>query len=157
MTNQLTKFLDHSIRLVASLLIAAIFLITLAQVVLRYVFSTAIPWSAEAAQVLLVYTVMLVAAYAAGHGSHFTVRSLLEALPSRAQYWLGRFHRILIVSFSIVAIIYGGKLALAQMDGRLPSLGLPVGLVYAALPLGAVLMCIYALVNLAAGLSETKD
>lgn len=148
MTERITHLLDGFIKLIGSTLVAAIFLITLCQVVLRYVFSIALPWSAEAAQVLMVYTVMLVAAYASGRGTHFTVTALLDRIPDRFLPFIRRIHSLLTLSFAIVALVYGTRLALAQMGAKLPALGIPVGVVYAALPFGALFMSVYALIGL---------
>lgn len=138
---------DGAIKVIASAMVAAIFLITLAQVVLRYVFSIALPWSAEAAQILLVYTVMLVAAYAAGRGSHFTVTAIVDLLPARVRPWLAIVQRLLVAAFALVAIVYGTRLAMGQMGSRLPALRMPVGMVYMALPIGAVITLFYALIG----------
>lgn len=145
--NLARTLLDSAIKVIASTLVAAIFLVTLAQVVLRYVFSIALPWSAEAAQILLVYTVMLVAAYAAGRGTHFTVTALVDQLPARLRPFIAGLQRCLIAVFALVALVYGTRLAMGQMGSYLPALRLPVGMVYMALPIGAALTLFYALVG----------
>ena len=146
--NLARDLVDRAIKVIASAMVAAIFLITLAQVILRYVFSIALPWSAEAAQILLVYTVMLVAAYAAGRGTHFSVTALADLLPTRVQPVLALAHRLLIAAFALVAIVYGTRLAMGQMGSLLPALRLPVGMVYMALPVGAAITLFYAIVGI---------
>lgn len=141
-------FLDRAIQLLASAAIGSILVITLAQVVLRYGFSIALPWSADAAQVLLVYTVMLVAGYAVGKGSHFALPMLVDAMPPALRKHMPILHSLLLLAFSVTMIVFGIRLGLSQMGTRLPALGLPVGMVYMALPLGAALMSAYAIAGL---------
>lgn len=142
------RTLDLAVKGIASALVAAIFLVTLVQVVLRYVFSIAVPWSAEATQVMLVYLVMLVAAFAAGRGSHFAVTAIVDMLPAPLRPWIARLQRLLVALFAAVALVYGTRLAMGQMGSRLPALRLPVGMVYMALPLGAALTLLYALAGI---------
>lgn len=141
-------FLDRAVQLLASAASGGILMITLAQVVLRYGFSIALPWSADAAQVLLVYTVMLVAGYAVGKGNHFALPMLVDALPPYFGKYVPILHSALLLAFSITMIVFGIRLGLSQMGTRLPALGLPVGMVYMALPLGAALMAVYATAGL---------
>lgn len=145
---RVTTALDRTVRVVASAMVAAIFLLTLAQVVLRYGLRVNLPWAAEATQLLLVYVVMLVAAHAAGRGGHFAVTNLAARLPGHGQGWLHRTHAMLIGAFALVTLVYGARLALSQMGTLLPALGVPVGVVYLALPVGAAL----TLVHIAAAL-----
>ena len=143
--------LDRTIQLLASAAIGSILVITLAQIVLRYGFSIALPWSADAAQVLLVYTVMLVAGYAVGKGSHFALPMLVDAMPPALRRHMPMLHSLLLLAFSVTMIVFGIRLGLSQMGTRLPALGLPVGMVYMALPLGAALMSAYAVAGLVSG------
>src|SRR6218665_3212101 len=129
-------------------MIAGILAITLAQVVMRYAFSIALPWSADAAQVLLVYTVMLVAGYAVGKGSHFALPMLVDASPAPIRRLAPKLHHGLVLAFALTVIVFGVRLAMAQMGTRLPALALPVGVVYLALPLGAAIMAIYSVVGM---------
>lgn len=135
--------LDKSVKIVAATLVAAIVAITLAQVVMRYFFGIALPWAAELAQVILVYTVMIVAAHAAGRNAHFAVGILPERIAPRYRPALVWFNRLLIGIFAAVAFVYGVRLSLGQMATILPALGVPVGTVYMALPLGASLTILH--------------
>lgn len=147
---RVTRALDLVIQVVASAMVAAIFLLTLGQVVLRYGFGANLPWTAETTQILLVYLVMLVAAYAVGHGGHFAVTNVAARLPEQGRGWLGRAQAVMIGGFALVALVYGTRLALSQMETIVPALGIPVGVVYLALPLGAVLTLVYVAAALVA-------
>jgi TRAP-type C4-dicarboxylate transport system permease small subunit len=140
---RVTRALDLVIQVAASAMVAAIFLLTLGQVVLRYGFGANLPWTAETTQILLVYLVMLVAAYAIGHGGHFGVTNVAARLPERGQEWMGRAHAVMVGGFALVALVYGARLAVSQMGTIVPALGIPVGVTYLALPLGAALTLVY--------------
>ena len=129
-------------------MVAAILLITMLQVVLRYVFSIALPWSADTAQILLVYTVTLVAGAAVGSGKHFSLPMAVDVCPAPLARLLRKTHDILISVFAVTMIVFGTRFAFAQMGTKLPALGIPVGVVYLALPLGAVTMLVFCLIRI---------
>ena len=145
---RLEAALSSAIKVIAATMVAAILAITLGQVVLRYAFNIALPWSADTAQVLLVYTVMLVGGYGVGKGSHFALTMLADAAPERWRGAFGLLHSALILAFGVTVLIYGARLSLSQMGTKLPALGIPVGFVYMALPIGAVLMIFFAAAKL---------
>lgn len=148
MVKRIRSILTRIVRIAASALVAAILLITIMQVILRYVFSIALPWSAEAAQLLLVYTVMIVAAGAVGTGKHFSLPILIEALPGKPAGLIRRLHDVVIIAFSMVLLVYGFRLAFGQMSQKLPAIGLPVGILYFALPFGALLIMVFSILRL---------
>ena len=145
---RLESALSSALKVIAATMVAAILAITLGQVVLRYAFNIALPWSADTAQVLLVYTVMLVGGYGVGKGSHFALMMLVDASPERFRGAFRLLHSVLILAFAVIVLVYGTRLSLSQMSTKLPALGIPVGFVYMALPIGAALMIFFAASNL---------
>ena len=140
--------ISATVQIITSVMVAGILAITLGQVVLRYAFSIALPWSADAAQVLLVYTVMPVAGYGVGKGSHFSLPMLMNASPERWRQPLRLVHFILILMFAVTVLVFGVRLGIAQMGTRMPALGIPVGMVYMALPAGALVMISFCITGL---------
>jgi len=117
-------------------------LVTFAQVIFRYVFEFSLPWADELARYCLVWMVFVGMVVALVRGQHVTVDLL------RARYQ-GRV-RLLMLSVIDLAcavlfgtLLYGGVLLMQLAVGQTTSgLGMPKYLVYAALPLGAVLMLV---------------
>jgi TRAP-type C4-dicarboxylate transport system permease small subunit len=117
-------------------------LVTFVQVIFRYVFEFSLPWADELARYCLVWMVFVGMVVALVRGQHVTVDLL------RARYQ-GRV-RLLMLSVIDLAcavlfgtLLYGGVLLMQLAVGQTTSgLGMPKYLVYAALPLGAVLMLV---------------
>ncbi|MCC7041986.1 MAG: TRAP transporter small permease [Burkholderiales bacterium] len=114
--------------------------VTVAQVAGRYVFSYSLPWADELARYCLVWMVFIGMVVAFARGAHITADLLRER-------YHGRIGLVMLTVIDVanaalfIALLYGGMLlvqiAATQMT---PGLGISKSWIYAALPLGAVLM-----------------
>jgi TRAP-type C4-dicarboxylate transport system permease small subunit len=128
--------LGHLAGLILAIMAGAVFL----QVVLRYIGSTGIGGLDEVPRYLFVWLVMLGAAAAMHHGEH----TLLGYFRDR----FGRRRRalsiILVNAAGIALFVYFIKLSFVLVPNAhlqtSASLGLPLSYVYAAVPVGAVLI-----------------
>lgn len=117
-------------------------LVTFGQVIFRYVFEFSLPWADELARYCLVWMVFVGMVVALVRGQHVTVDLL------RARYQ-GRVRLIMLSVIDLACaalfgtLLYGGVLLMQLAVGQTTSgLGMPKYLVYAALPVGAVLMLV---------------
>ncbi len=117
-------------------------LVTFGQVIFRYVFEFSLPWADELARYCLVWMVFVGMVVALVRGQHVTVDLL------RARYQ-GRVRLIMLSVIDLACavlfgtMLYGGVLLMQLAVGQTTSgLGMPKYLVYAALPVGAVLMLV---------------
>lgn len=115
---------------------------TFLQVTLRYVFNFSLPWADELARVSLVWLVFSGMALCFARGQHAVVGILLDryaGLPGR----LACLFVDMLVFILFAIVLYGGvRLAILTSGQTTSGLGIPRGLVYAALPIGAALMLI---------------
>lgn len=125
---------------IATFLVMAI--ATFVQVIFRYVLEFSLPWADELARYCLVWLVFVGMVVALVRGQHVTVDILLDR-------YRGRFKRIaltfidLAVAALFLTLLYGGVLLMQLTVGQTTSgMGMPKYVVYAALPVGAVLMLI---------------
>jgi len=125
--------------------------VTFAQAAGRYVFHFSFIWSEELARYLMVWVSMLGGAVAARRRMHFGFEALVGWLPPRAR----RATHVLatLVSGGIFAMLawYGVKLARFNMMQVSPALEWPMGVPYAAIPIGAALMTLFLLERLGDG------
>ena len=115
---------------------------TFAQVVFRYVFAFSLPWADELARYCLVWMVFVGMVVALVRGQHVTVDLLLDRYRGRLQRVV---HTVIDVAVAVLflALLYGGVLLMQLTVGQTTSgLGLPKYLVYAALPVGSILMLV---------------
>jgi TRAP-type transport system small permease protein len=115
---------------------------TFTQVVCRYVFAFSLPWADELARYCLVWMVFVGMVVGLVRGQHVTVDLLLDRYSDRMRP-LALTVIDLASGILFVTILYGGILLMQLTVGQTTSgMGLPKYVVYAALPLGAVLMLI---------------
>ncbi|WP_416444887.1 TRAP transporter small permease [Leeuwenhoekiella sp. A16] len=133
-------------------LMAMIVLAVLWQVFSRYVLQAASSFTEEVARYLLIWIGILGAAYASGQQDHLAINILPPKLSPANRIKLRIGINILIILFSILALIIGGgnlvyvNYELGQYSA---ALGLPLGFVYMVLPISGVLIVFYKVIELA--------
>ncbi len=127
------------------LLVAVMVISTFAQVFFRYVVFYSIPWSEELSRYALVWLSAIGASYGIKRNVHVAVDAIVEALPAEIQSLVAKTNYFLIACFGLVLLIYGVKVSKLNMGQLSPSLHIPIGLVYAAMPVGGLLIIIHAL------------
>ena len=130
--------LGHLGGLVLAAMTAAVFV----QVVLRYLGTVGVEGLEEVPRYLFVWLVMLGAAAAAHRGEHTALHYFRDRLTPRAQ----AFTRVVTTGASILLFLAMIKASLvlvpnAQMQTS-AGLGLPLGYVYAAVPVGSALILV---------------
>lgn len=119
--------------------------VTLVNVAMRYLFSSPIVWADEAARLSFVVFTFIAAGLAAAGGSHLAIDSLERLLETRsasprlirAASWL-QWSAGLV--FGVLLVVGGWTAVINNMAQLSPALRIPMGWVYAALPLGGVLI-----------------
>ncbi|WP_447045046.1 TRAP transporter small permease [Vreelandella sp. H-I2] len=132
-------------------LIAAVFLLCLALVILRYVFSIGFAGAEEVMRFLFVYSTALGASVAILRGEHIRISVLVDALPTALAVWLNRLRHCLVMLFN-------GYLAWLSISwigqvGRFRSavLDVPNWVVQISVPIGALLVILFSLAVLVGG------
>ncbi|MFC4409946.1 TRAP transporter small permease [Chungangia koreensis] len=136
----ITKLLEFIITVCLSVTV----ILTLVQVIFRFVLKMSLSWSQEVVMISFVYSVLFGAALAFKNSEHLTVDIFENAKPIVQKIFN-------VISFTAVAImivvliVYGfqlvaDNLASGQIVGFLP---IKKGYVYLALPLSAIFMLYY--------------
>ncbi len=85
-------------------------------------------------------------------GAHIAVGLLTQRLAAPAQRALGLFIDVLMLTFSLFLIVWGGKLALETMGQEVAELpGLAVGITYLPLPLSGAVTLLFVLERIVFG------
>jgi len=147
--NQLRKFLDKMLELLAGISFIAMVLLTCWQVLTRYVLGNPSSWSEELVSYLFAWMSLFGASIVVGERGHMNIPLLMERVNPALQKVLSIFAEIIACIFSIVILVYGGmqitSLAMGQMTS---SLGIPIGIFYIALPVSGVINVIYTILNI---------
>jgi TRAP-type C4-dicarboxylate transport system permease small subunit len=115
-------------------------LITLAQVVMRYVFNDSLIWSEEAVRYLFVWVSLVAAGAAVGQGAHYGLEAAHRYLPPQARATLGFVAMLIVAAFALALLVTGVREAM--LAARQFSWTMPIRMhwAYSALPVGAALM-----------------
>ena len=148
MDSTLIRRLTCGIECVLIVLSMGIAAVVFLQVVFRYVLRQPLFWSEELPRYLLIWMSFLAAALAQKTEAHINITLCLTWLPRRTQRWLHLGANLVILAFLGVLVYSGGLVVNITAHHRSTALQLPMGLVYAALPVGALLMMLYLVLQI---------
>jgi len=129
-------------------LLAAITAIVCAGVLWRYGLNDALSWSEETAKFLMVWMVFAASPIALAKGSHAAIEVLPDHLPPRARYGLFVLIHAAVVAFVYVLVAQGYGFALNARVQTTPTTGISMMYIFAAMPVGGVLLGAVALQQL---------
>jgi len=111
-------------------------------VVLRYVFKSAIIWAEELTRYIIVWVTFVGGAICVRRGSHLTVSVLLEFVKGSPRKVIIIGAHLVTMAFTLFLTCYGfNLLSQAYATGQVtPALQAPYYIVYAAIPVGGALM-----------------
>jgi C4-dicarboxylate transporter, DctQ subunit len=126
---------------IAMLLLAATALV-FANVVFRYFFNYALSWGDELVTYSLLWLVFLGSGIAARQGAHISMEVLLTLLPERTRRYNAVFVHAVCGGLSAVVGFLGWRLAMnvRAVEQVGAASGIPMFLVYLAIPAGCLLM-----------------
>lgn len=139
----IVKALDRLMDGCVAAIYAASILVMCIQVVLRYVFSEPLPWAEELSRYFFIWIVYLGAAIASRRAAHLEVDYFVRHLPPQLQSWIRWLFMWVVTVFLLFISVKGVELAATFMMAPSYTMEwLPQGIVYAGIPLGAVLMIV---------------
>lgn len=149
---RLTRLVEWMLTLLSILIFVVVFL----QVLFRYLLRQPLFWSEELPRYLLIWMCFLAAAVAQKHDAHINITLCLAPLSTRARQVFKILTDAIILAFLWIITYSGGLVTSITAHHRSTALQLPMGLVYAALPVGAILMSLYLVLQIADGVRRLK-
>ncbi|MDD2492158.1 MAG: TRAP transporter small permease [Bacteroidales bacterium] len=114
-----------------------------AQVISRYIFNFPIMWTDEIGRYTFIWIVYLGSAVAFKNRTHLIVDVFTQKMPRKLQFYLKLLFYIVIILFLFLVFTYGMQYAMNNMGNPAYSTNIiSLGLVYASVPVGALLMTI---------------
>lgn len=124
-------------------------LLTVYQVVVRYVFKSPSSVSEVLARYCFVWLILLSATYVFGQRDHICISFLKDKLQGSARQMMDAIIEIVVIIFSGLVLVYGGivitTMNMLQYDSILK---IPTGTIYSIIPISGVLIIFYSLYNL---------
>lgn len=111
----------------------------------RYVLVRTFTWYDEVARAAFVWMVFLGAAAGVRRQAHFRLHLAVDRLPARAQHAVEVFGLLVVIGFGAVLVQQGSALVELGRFQQTPVMGMPKSWIYAAMPVGGVLMGLFAL------------
>jgi len=132
-------------RLTIVAMMATMVALVFANVVARYFLNTSIVWAEELSQYLMVWIAFLGAGLALREGRHVSVDLLQDALSPRARSALRWIIALVLLAFMATLVVLGFKFAEFAWDLETPLMQARLGIVYLAVPVGALVFLIHLL------------
>lgn len=151
MLDALSREANRAAEWVMAGLLAVMTLLVGAQIAGRFLFGYSIFWSDEAARFLLIWIAFLGMSAGVRRGAHPGVDSLVRALSPKVARPVAVAATGLALAFFAVMLVHGSLLVSRTWLQRSPSLGLPMGLPYLAVPAAGLLMLLHGSARWIAG------
>ncbi|MGL5313342.1 MAG: TRAP transporter small permease [Peptostreptococcaceae bacterium] len=153
----LRKGLNKVLELVCCTLMAIMTVLAFWQVASRYVFNKPSTATEELLLISFVWMGLLGGAYLFGKQEHMRMSFFAEKFSAKNQVKIRLFSEIVVCLFAALVLVYGGfkmsGLAMAQASA---SLRIPMGYIYAALPLSGIITMIFNVMNTLDIIKELK-
>lgn len=143
-------YLDGAIEAVAATLMAITCAIVFLGVFFRYVLVDPLTWTEEIARLCLVWITFLGTYLAYRRNLHICIELLRTRVSRRTQRGIQLAVLVLVGSFMAMLTVQGAQYSQKFMASATPLLGVPLGVVYAALPVSAALLLGAIMVDLLA-------
>lgn len=117
-------------------------LVTFGAVVSRFSFHYALPWSEELVRYLFAWTTMVGSSIAVRVGAHIGINVVTERVPEAFKKTVAVIGMLFSMSFCVALFFIGWDQMMNQLGQISPGMEVDMGIVYACLPAGAVLMFI---------------
>ncbi|MGQ7787514.1 TRAP transporter small permease [Nesterenkonia sp. PF2B19] len=153
----LKKSLDRGLYWITVVLFALLVLVVVWQVFSRQVAGSPATWTEEGARLTFVWLGLFASAFVFGERGHIAVEFLARKLPSGAERLLSVLVQVVVLTFSLVVLIWGGwRASQNAWNQELSALPFTVGQMYLALPVTGVLITFYALYYIQALVREAE-
>lgn len=133
------------LKIVCGTLLVSFVILTLVQVIMRYVFNSPLSWSEQLARYMFIWMLMLYMPVIMRHGNNLGFDLIINKLPEKAQNIFWVICESLIAAFAALYCVYSVQLCIRFSKKTLVGLGIKANWVYSAQVVGAALLCLFSL------------
>jgi TRAP-type C4-dicarboxylate transport system permease small subunit len=126
-------------------ILAAMALMIFANVALRYLTDYSILWAEEASRYAMIWLTFIGSGLVLRYGGHIGIDTLQERLPAHAPAIRAAIFALML-AFFVFMVWIGARYATLTWAQTTPVMGIPIGAVYLAMPIGFALMALHLLV-----------
>ncbi|PAE29149.1 C4-dicarboxylate ABC transporter permease [Paenibacillus sp. 7884-2] len=144
--NKAKKWVDKLLLSLSSLLIIAMVVLSIWQVVARYVLSIPSPATEEITRFMLIWFGLLAASYVFGAKKHIAILFFKEKFAAKTQISIERITDTLVILVASILMVYGGiKVVMLTIAQTAPATGISMAFVYMSLPLSGLFIIFYTI------------
>ncbi|WP_164876170.1 TRAP transporter small permease [Falsirhodobacter deserti] len=145
----LKTILERALLAVISLLLTGMVCLMLWQVFTRYILATPAIYTEETLRFTMIWMALLGTAYCFGAQRHLSLEFMMHMTSGWVQKGLAVLNGLISIAFAAYTMLLGGWQASTQAMSQLsPIMQVPIGYVYLAVPVAAVLIIALVLMNI---------
>lgn len=145
--NKLGAKINQIMEVIGIAILTLMIFATSLQVISRYIFNAALSWTDELSRYCFIWSSMIGASVAFWRGSHAAVDVLVANFKGKIQIAHKTIVYLLITYMSLVLAIKGFQAVMIVHTQNSTAMHIPMSLVYASLPINAVIIAFYAIVK----------
>jgi TRAP-type C4-dicarboxylate transport system permease small subunit len=149
-------FLERVLKYALIILLTAMTIVVIIGIFARYVLLVSIPWTEEIARYLMIWAGFVGFGVAYRKRELIAVRLFIDILPPNLFRMALFISDILCSIFLIVAVVYGIKLCLMNMNQLSAASRIPMAIIYAAIPLGCTLYLVFVVESISSFVKARK-
>ena len=139
---------EKLVRSVMILLLGGMVVLIFAQVLFRYLLNHPLAWTEELSRHFMIWAALLGAAVAYRKKAHLGVDVLVLQFGSRLQEAVAWFVHLMAILFSGFLVYFGIAIVRKTMNQLSSALTIPMGYIYASIPVGAAIILLFAVEKL---------
>ena len=140
--------LEKTIKVIVAALIAGMVVLIAVQVAFRYLLNEPLAWTEEVARHLMIWAALLGAAVAYRNKGHLGMDVLVMQFSRRRQRVVEILLQLLSIGFFAILVLHGVPLVERTMRQLSSAIRIPMGYIYAAIPVGSALILLFAVERL---------
>jgi TRAP-type transport system small permease protein len=141
----ISRIAERAVRYTLAAVVAAMTVIIILQVFLRYLFLFSLSWSEEVARYLMIWASFLGASLAVKYGFHIGVEFVVNQIPEKRRKIIMLAAKVSMLFFLVFFTIGGFQVAWAVRDQDSPALLFSMFFAYVSAPVGGIFMIIHLL------------
>lgn len=151
------KVVDKVMEWLCIIILGIMTVLVVYQVVTRKVFNSPSAYSEAISQYLFVWMIMYGSAYVFGLKEHLDISIFKDKMKGVTLLAVEILTNICLLLFAGVVLMYGGYIISAQqMATTDAALGIPMGIIYSAIPISGAFTLFYAIYNVALAFEDFK-
>ncbi|WP_156291830.1 TRAP transporter small permease [Oceanobacillus salinisoli] len=144
--NKAKKIVDKILLSLSSILIIAMVILSIWQVMARYVLNISSPGTEELTRYMLIWFGLMTAAYVFGAKKHIAILFFREKFNPKVQIVIERITDLLIIFVAAALMIYGGIEVVSLTSAQTAAAtGISMALVYLSLPVSGIFIIFYTI------------